>query len=78
MKKYILGLLLLANVAGQLYNNCMSFTIRAGTGCIWMCEYCANILRTNNYYFTNGICTYQTNGCFGYPLADVNYTCCSQ
>jgi hypothetical protein len=33
-------------------NNCVSFGIGPGTGCAWMCTYCANTLGTNNYYFT--------------------------
>jgi hypothetical protein len=58
-------------------NNCVSFTVTSGTGCAWMCSYCANTLGTNNYYFTDGVCTYQTGGCAGNPLAGQLYTCCS-
>jgi hypothetical protein len=58
-------------------NNCVSFSVTAGTGCAWMCNYCANQLGTNNYYFTNGVCTYQSGGCVGNPQAGVMYTCCS-
>ena len=58
-------------------NNCVSFTVSSGTGCAWMCNYCANQLGTNNYYFTTGVCTYQTGGCVGNPQAGVTYTCCS-
>lgn len=58
-------------------NNCVSFTVTSGTGCAWMCTYCANQLGTNNYYFTDGVCTYQTGGCQGNPLTGVVYTCCS-
>ncbi len=58
-------------------NNCVSFTVSSGTGCAWMCSYCANQLGTNNYYFTTGVCTYQTGGCTGNPQAGVTYTCCS-
>ena len=42
-----------------------------------MCNYCANNLGTNNYYFTNGVCTYQEGGCVGNPQSGVTYTCCS-
>lgn len=58
-------------------NNCISFTIGQGTGCEWMCNYCANQLGTNNYYFTDGVCTYQSGGCVGNPIADKQYTCCA-
>jgi hypothetical protein len=58
-------------------NNCVSFTVSGGTGCAWMCQYCANSLGTNNYYFTDGVCTYGTSGCVGNPQAGKTYTCCS-
>ncbi len=61
----------------QPANNCVSFSVGPGTGCAWMCNYCANALSTNNYYFTNGVCTYQTGGCVGNPQSGVTYTCCS-
>ena len=57
--------------------NCIPFTISIGTGCDWMCNYCANALGTNNYYFTDSVCTYATGGCVGNPVAGVTYTCCS-
>jgi hypothetical protein len=61
-----------------LNNNCVQFSVSSGTGCEWMCNYCANQLGTNNYYFTDGICTYQEGqGCVGNPLAGKIYTCCS-
>ena len=63
-------------VEGQL-NNCVSFTVSAGTGCAWMCNYCAAQLGTNNYYFTDNVCTYESGGCVGNPLANTRYTCCS-
>lgn len=62
-------------VASQ--NNCVSFTVGSGTGCNWMCSYCANALGTNNYYFTTPVCSYQSGGCVGNPIAGVQYTCCS-
>ena len=59
-------------------NNCVTFTLSQGTGCAWMCNYCAQQLGTNNYYFTDGVCTYsQGVGCVGTPLSGVSYTCCS-
>jgi len=58
-------------------NNCVSFSVGSGTGCSWMCSYCANSLGTNNYYFTDGVCKYESGGCVGNPQAGVVYTCCS-
>ena len=58
-------------------NSCVSFTLSSGTGCDWMCNYCANSLGTNNYYFTDQVCTYYPGGCQGNPQAGVQYTCCS-
>jgi hypothetical protein len=59
-------------------NNCVQFTVSSGTGCAWMCNYCANQLGTNNYYFTDGVCSYQEGqGCVGSPIAGKSYTCCS-
>jgi len=58
-------------------NGCVQFSVSSGTGCAWMCQYCANQLGTNNYYFTDGVCTYETGGCTGNPVAGKQYTCCS-
>jgi hypothetical protein len=58
-------------------NNCINFSVGSGTGCEWMCSYCANALGTNNYYFTTDVCTYQLGGCTGNPQVGVIYTCCS-
>jgi hypothetical protein len=58
-------------------NNCVSFNVGPGTGCAWMCTYCAGALGTNSYYFTDGVCTYQAGGCIGNPQAGVTYTCCA-
>ena len=52
-------------------------SVASGTGCEWMCSYCANTLGTYNYYFTDSVCTYQTGGCVGNPIAGKTYTCCS-
>ena len=58
-------------------NQCVSFYVGQGTGCAWMCNYCANSLGTFNYYFTDNVCTYETGGCVGNPIAGKTYTCCS-
>ncbi len=58
-------------------NNCIQFSVASGTGCEWMCSYCANTLGTYNYYFIDSVCTYQTGGCVGNPIAGKTYTCCS-
>jgi hypothetical protein len=58
-------------------NNCIQFTVSAGTGCAWMCNYCANQLGTFQYYFPDSVCTYETGGCVGNPIAGKLYTCCS-
>ena len=58
-------------------NNCVQFTVSSGTGCAWMCNYCASQLATNNYYFTDGVCSYQEGqGCVGNPISGKTYTCC--
>ena len=56
--------------------NCVSFSVGSGTGCSWMCNYCQNQLKTQNYYFTDGIYHYETSGCVGNPQVGVVYTCC--
>lgn len=58
-------------------NSCVTFSVSSGTGCAWMCSYCANALETNNYYFVDGVCSYQTGGCVGNPVAGKQYTCCA-
>ena len=58
-------------------NDCVNFNVGAGTGCSWMCSYCEQQLGTTNYYFTDGVCTYETGGCVGNPQVGVTYTCCS-
>ena len=58
-------------------NGCVSFQVSAGTGCAWMCNYCATTLGTTNYYFTDNVCTYETGGCVGNPQVGVVYTCCT-
>ena len=58
-------------------NNCIQFSVSSGTGCAWMCNYCATNLGTSNYYFTDSVCTYQQGGCVGNPIAGNIYTCCS-
>ena len=63
--------------ANKVPNNCVQFQVTSGTGCDWMCNYCSNALGTNNYYFPDSVCTYQTGGCVGNPIAGKLYTCCS-
>lgn len=58
-------------------NSCTSFTVGSGTGCAWMCNYCAETLGTSNYYFTTDVCKYEPGGCVGNPQAGVTYTCCA-
>jgi len=59
-------------------NSCVTFQVGQGTGCSWMCNYCANTLGTNSYYFTTPVCTYQPGvGCIGTPQSGVSYTCCT-
>lgn len=75
--------LVMAVSAGRYYvapdgpNACVNFQVGAGTGCDWMCNYCANQLGTNNYYFTTGVCSYQSGGCVGSPSTGTTYTCCA-
>ena len=57
-------------------NQCVTFNVGPGTGCDWMCNYCSTQLGTNNYYFTDNVCTYQDYGCVGNPVASTEYTCC--
>ena len=70
-----------ATVVKDEDNGCTTFTIGQGTGCMWMCNYCATTLGTNNYYFTGNppVCTYQQSagGCVGSPVSGQSYTCCA-
>jgi hypothetical protein len=82
MMKVLFGVLsMIAVVCGNevcVPNNCVTFSVSAGTGCAWMCQYCATALGTNNYYFTDNVCSYQEGiGCAGNPIAGKSYTCCS-
>ena len=87
MNKFLLAVLCLfasgSTVHGQecgpllTQNKCVSFTVGQGTGCQWMCEYCANALGTPSYYFTTPVCSYESGGCVGSPQSGVAYTCCS-
>ena len=63
---------------GPISNQCVQFSVASGTGCAWMCNYCAEQLGTNNYYFTDSVCSYQEGeGCVGNPIAGNTYTCCT-
>jgi len=66
-----------ANRTSPMANKCISFTVSSGTGCAWMCNYCATNLGTSNYYFSDSVCKFQTGGCVGNPVSGVVYTCCS-
>jgi hypothetical protein len=76
MRTALLAILALL-ARGTAADRCIQFSVAAGTGCAWMCTYCANQLGTSNYYFTDGVCTYQTGGCVGNPIAGSTYMCCS-
>jgi hypothetical protein len=54
---YITGLCEPSN--NYIENKCITFTVGSGTGCEWMCNYCAENLGTNNYYFTDNVCKYE-------------------
>ena len=78
LKQIIAALALFSSATGTApANSCIQFSVAAGTGCAWMCNYCASQLGTYNYYFTDGVCTYETGGCAGNPVAGKSYTCCS-
>lgn len=55
---------------------CTSFQVAPGTGCDWMCNYCA-LHVGSSYYFTDGVCSYKSGGCVGSPQVNKTYTCCS-
>jgi len=43
-----------------------------------MCNYCAEMWGTSNYYFHDGICKYKEDiGCVGNPVSGHKYSCCS-
>ena len=89
MFKYILALLALtASFTSAIHenytqvgitpvNNCVQFSVASGTGCAWMCNYCASILNTNNYYFTTPVCSWDITGCVGNPVEGLTYECCA-
>ena len=59
-------------------NGCYTFTVGQGTGCQYLCNLCSTQLGTDNYYFTDNVCTYESGvGCVGNPLAGKQYTCCA-
>ena len=76
-KIILIALAILSGTKAQ-NNGCISFSVSQGTGCSWMCNYCATNLGTSNYYFTDNVCTYESGvGCVGNPIAGKLYTCCS-
>ncbi len=60
-------------------NNCYTFTVGQGTGCQYLCNLCSNQLGTDNYYFTDNVCTYDSSlgYCTGNPQQYKQYTCCA-
>ena len=74
--KLLLGFIALLTGIKADTNGCVNFQVSQGTGCEWMCNYCATQLGPD-YYFTTDVCTYETGGCVGNPLANVVYTCCA-
>ncbi len=59
-------------------NGCYTFTVGQGTGCAYLCSLCSTQLDTDNYYFTDNVCTYESGiGCIGNPIYGKQYTCCS-
>ena len=73
----LLGLIVSMFMVKEVVSNCVTFYISSEIGCNWMCNYCANQLSTDNYYFINNICTYQNRKCIGNPQTGISYTCCS-
>ena len=54
-------------------NSCIQFSVTSGTGCAWMCNYCASQLGTNNYYFTDNVCNYQQE-CIFFKISEINFS----
>ena len=71
-----------SKIKGSLFdpiNNCLSFEVSQGTGCSYLCSWCAQNLGTSNFYFTDGVCQYSSEQgmCIGNPWVGKTYTCCS-
>jgi hypothetical protein len=66
-------------VSSQPSNDCYTFTVGQGTGCQYLCNLCSTQLGTDNYYFTDNVCTYDSGlgYCTGNPIAGKQYTCCA-
>ena len=58
--------------------DCITYTIGEGTGCQFMCDYCAENLGTTNFYFTDWICQNKNGMRSGTPTAWETYTCCTK
>jgi hypothetical protein len=71
MLKLLFALVALFNTT----ESCETFQVAPGTGCAWMCDYCASKVGPD-FYFTTPVCTYTQGGCVGNPLPNVPYTCC--
>ena len=85
---YFVGVFCNEQFCENLQKSCITFSVAPGTGCEWMCNYCAKELNSNNYYFTDNVCKYSSSnnwfshlfdlqGCIGSPEVGKEYTCCS-
>lgn len=73
----IVGIILNKSVVKKSHGDCITFTIGDDTGCQFMCDYCAENLGTNNFYFTDWICKNRNGMCTGSPTPWETYTCCT-
>ncbi len=73
----IVGIIFNKSVVKKSHGDCITFTIGEDTGCQFMCDYCAENLGTNNFYFTDWICKNRNGICTGSPMAYEEYTCCT-
>ncbi len=74
----LVGIIFSKSNSKRNQSDCISFTIGENTGCQFMCDYCAQNLGTNNFYFTDWICKNRNGICTGTPSAYEEYTCCSE
>ena len=70
-------MIILTNKKKLNNQDCITYTIGEGTGCQFMCDYCAENLGTNNFYFTDWVCENKNGMCSGEPLPWETYTCCT-
>ena len=56
--------------------DCIQFKVIPGTSCTWMRNYCYSKLYTKNFYFQDGVCTYQEGkDCDGKHVFGESYIC---